>query len=111
MSLTALRISVAVVCVAGIAGMIVGSIADSNGVALTFGLLSAAATITLIFATAVRISPAPVVTLGRDEAQAELVEERVRALVAGGADELAVRELVRESVRLGEPSARRNVSR
>ena len=39
--------------VAGIAGMIVGSIADNNGVAITFGLITAVAAVGLILVTAV----------------------------------------------------------
>ena len=48
-----IRRLVIVVFVAGIAGMIVGSIADNNGVAITFGLITAAAAVGLILVTAV----------------------------------------------------------
>jgi hypothetical protein len=51
-SLRAIRRAVIVVCVVGIAGMIVGSIADNNGTAITFGLITAVAAIGLIAATA-----------------------------------------------------------
>ena len=53
MSINALRVIVIVVCGLGIAGMIVASIADSTGAALTFGLLTATAVIVLIAVTAV----------------------------------------------------------
>ena len=83
------------VCGAGIAGMIVGSVADNNAVALTFGLVTAAAVLCLIVATAV--SPAP----RFDDDRAARVEELIGRLVSAGADEAAVRALAREAVRLG----------
>jgi hypothetical protein len=83
---------------AGIAGMIAGSIADNNGVAVTFGLLVAAAALVLVVATA--INPArPLGTF--DPAVATAVEEQVQSLVDAGADETAVRHLVRDAVTLG----------
>jgi hypothetical protein len=48
-----IRWLVIVVFVAGIAGMIIGSIADNNGVAITFGLTTAVAAVGLILVTAV----------------------------------------------------------
>jgi hypothetical protein len=51
-SLRAIRRAVIVVCVIGIAGMIIGSIADNNGTAITFGLITAVAVVGLIAATA-----------------------------------------------------------
>ena len=105
------------VFVAGIAGMIVGSIADNNGVAITFGLITAAAAVGLILVTAVAgpeafrkgarrgtaspPGPADPSGGGVDEGAAALVEEQVERLLAAGADEAAVRELVRRSVTLG----------
>jgi multisubunit Na+/H+ antiporter MnhB subunit len=86
------------VCVVGIAGMIVGSVADDNAVALTFGLITAAAVACLMVATAV--SPAPQASQV-DEAQAARVEELVGLAVAQGAAEETVRTLVGEAVRLG----------
>jgi hypothetical protein len=53
MTIGALRVIVVVVCGLGIAGMIVSSIADSTGAALTFGLVTATAVIVLIAVTAV----------------------------------------------------------
>src|SRR5436190_6924274 len=84
------------VCIAGIAGMIVTSIADSAGGALTFGLLTAAAALGMILVTAV--------TNGGRAGGEELglaLEDRVAALVEAGADERAVRRLVRDAGRLG----------
>ena len=48
-----LRRLVLVVFVGGIAGMIVGSIADNNGIAITFGLITAVAAICLMLVTSV----------------------------------------------------------
>lgn len=89
---------VAVVFVGGIAGMVVGSVMDNNGTAVTFGLLTAVGALCLILATAL--------TTGQpadrfDDARAAEVERRVEALVREGADEPSVRELVRASVLLG----------
>ena len=92
----AVRAVVIAVCVAGIAGMIAGSIADNNAVAMTFGLLAAVAALCLIVASAVT-SPGPV---DPDLAGAD-VEARVARLVEQGADEAAVRGLVRAAVDLG----------
>jgi hypothetical protein len=101
-SARAVRRVVVAVCVVGIAGMIAGSVADDNDVALTFGLLTAAAVACLMVATAVGTggagggAEAPF-----DEDQARRVEDLVGGLVAGGVEEARVRELVAEAVRLG----------
>ncbi|MBV8162528.1 MAG: hypothetical protein JO265_16540 [Acidimicrobiia bacterium] len=92
------------VCVAGVAGMIAGSVADNNDVALTFGLITAAAVVCLMVATAVSPPTGPVRAATFDEGQAARVEELVARLVADGAREDAVRELVGEAVRLGRGS-------
>jgi hypothetical protein len=105
------------VFVIGIGGMIAGSIADNNGFAITFGLITAAAALGLILVTAV----APPGAFGRrdghgtqgsatppttavDDRAAVLVEEQVGQLVSAGADEGQVRELVRRAVSLGRRS-------
>ncbi|HUP87090.1 MAG TPA: hypothetical protein VM143_15665 [Acidimicrobiales bacterium] len=85
------------VCVAGIAGMIVSSIADNDGAALTAGLVSAVAVLCLIVTTAVT-GPLGV---GIEDQLAEDLETRVEALVADGADEGDVRAAVAAAVRLG----------
>lgn len=82
----------------GIAGMIAGSIADNNGVAITFGLVVAVAALVLMVATAINPARPPGAV---DDAVARRVEAHVERLVAAGADEAAVRELVREAVTLG----------
>jgi hypothetical protein len=89
------------VCGLGVAGMIVSSVADDNGAALTFGLVTAAAVACLMVATAVGGPGSGGRGLPPDELQAERVEGLVRQVVAAGADEPLVRTLVREAVRLG----------
>lgn len=97
MSVSLLRRIVIVVCGCGIAGMIVSSIADSTAAAMTFGLLAAVAAGGLILVTAVVGPP-----VERPDADlAEAVETELDALTASGADEPALRELVRKAVLLG----------
>jgi hypothetical protein len=92
------------VCAVGIAGMIGGSAVDNSDLALTFGLITAAAVLCLMVATAVA---APATTQhaasagGFDEGQAARVEHLVERLVVEGAPEDALRQLVSEAVRLG----------
>jgi hypothetical protein len=97
MGAVAIRRSLVAVCVAGIAGMIVTSIADSPSGALTFGLLTAVAAFGMIVITAVTNGGA---ARSEDEL-GEAVEDRVQALVEAGADERSVRALVRDAVELG----------
>lgn len=108
------RIVVAV-CVCGVAGLIVTSILDRTGAAVTIGLVTAGAVVCLIVATAVAPPPTVASTASTppppahgavDEEQAAQVERSVAELVAGGADEAAVRDLVRESLRLGRGEGR-----
>lgn len=94
-----IRPLVLVVFVGGIAGMIVGSIADNNGIAVTFGLVTAVAAICLMLVTSVTAGVEATVRF--DEAMAESMEQRIGALVESGADEQAVRDLVRDAVLLG----------
>ncbi len=86
----------------GIAGMIGGSIADNNGVAVTFGLVTAAAALALIAVSAVAPAPAPARHI--DEADARELEARIQSLVAAGADESEVRQLVRFALAAGRGS-------
>lgn len=94
----AIRIAVIVVCVGGIAGMIATSITDHNGAAITFGLVTAVAILCQMVATTVAnelaAGPAP-------DTEGALLEAKVAELVAAGADESVVRDLVRQAVRLG----------
>jgi hypothetical protein len=96
----AVRRVVIALCGVGVAGMIVSSITDNTGAALTFGLVTAAAVACLMVATAVA-GPGGGRNLPPDELQAERVEGLVRQVVAAGAEEPLVRTLVREAVRLG----------
>ena len=101
MSPRLVRRTVYAVFVIGIVGMIVGSIADNNGVAVTFGLVTAIAATALILITSV-VPPdgfAPPVHF--DEQSAARLEEQITGLVEAGADEDEVRQLVRDAVRLG----------
>jgi hypothetical protein len=118
-SVKTVRTVALVICVAGIAGMIVTSILNHNGAAVTFGLVSAVAVVCAMVAKAVAADterrlaqPGPADTdasRGADgpepgpksEALAEVVEGQVQAVIAAGADEAAVRQLVGEAVRLG----------
>lgn len=93
------RRTVIAVFVAGIAGMIVGSIQDNNGIAVTFGLVTAVAAICLMLVTS--IGSPDTAPLQFDERDAADIERRVASLVESGVDEEALRELIRRAVRLG----------
>jgi hypothetical protein len=106
----AIRISVIAVCVGGIIGMIVTSATNHNGAAVTFGLVTAVAILCQMTATTVlnEVTGAPGAPIGDADRDAAELEERISGLVAAGADEQAVRDLVRHAVRLGrrmEPAA------
>ena len=88
------------VCVAGIAGMIVSSIADNTGAAMTFGLVTAVAVLCLMVATSVT-GAARVGAESHLEALSDEVETKVAELTEKGADETELRQLVRAAVRLG----------
>lgn len=98
MTLRALRTICAAVFVCGIAGLIIGSVIDNNGAVLTVGLVTVVAAVSLLAASAVvRREPIDAFT----EADAERLESSVQQLVAAGAPEGDVRNLVREAMRLG----------
>ncbi|MCU1375918.1 MAG: hypothetical protein JWO68_3204 [Actinomycetia bacterium] len=97
MGAAGIRRALNAVCALGVAGMIVTSIADSPGGALTFGLVTAVAAFGIIVVTAVTNGGAA----RSDDELGEAVEDRVQALVEAGADERAVRALVRDAVQLG----------
>jgi hypothetical protein len=105
----AVRRVVVVIGLGGIAGIIAGSIADNTGLAITSGLIGAIAVGFLILLTA---------AVGReafarpddgadrrptrfDDQLARDVERRVDRLVAGGADEAELRQLVTRASELG----------
>ncbi len=98
MSPRAIRSLALIVSAVGIAGIIAGSIADNNGVAVTSGLVTAAGVVVILLVTSVagperlRKHPPPLLF---DEEQAAAVEDRIAHLVAAGADEEEVRALVR----------------
>jgi uncharacterized membrane protein YebE (DUF533 family) len=111
MSATTIRRIAVLVCAGGIAGMIVSSILNHNGTAITFGLITATAVLCSMVATAVAADTARTAAGRRassagpvDEEQAMAVETLVQQLVAAGAQEGTVRDLVRQSVRLGRGS-------
>lgn len=98
------------VFVLGIAGMIAGSIADNNGTAITFGLITAVAALGLVLVTSVS-PPGSLTKSGTvaptevDERLAADLEQRIAELVAGGADEEGVRKLVGRAVEMGRHTA------
>lgn len=100
MSPRAVRRVVLAVCVAGIAGMIVSSIADNNGAAMTAGIVTAVAVLCLIVATAVT-GGGKVGAEAHLELLASQVEEHVEVVVSQGANEDDVRRLVGAAVKLG----------
>ena len=104
MTARAVRLAVLVVCGLGIAGMIVTSITGHNGAAVAFGLITAAAILCSMVATAVASGGTPAGGRGYDERQAALVEDLVQGLVDEGVDEGEVRNLVRQAIRLGRGS-------
>jgi hypothetical protein len=93
------------ICVGGIAGMIVGTVAadNNNGVVITFGLVTAVSILALMAASSALLHAKrePAATGVVDESLAEGVEVQVNALVGAGADEAALRRLVGDAVRLG----------
>jgi hypothetical protein len=102
MPLRVIRTVVIVLCAGGIVGMIVASVAgNNNGWVVTFGLITAASVVLLMAFSASARSAAADRDRGPDEALAEQVEGRIHDLVETGADETAVRDLVRHAVRLG----------
>lgn len=102
-SLRVIRWVCAVVFVCGIAGIIVSSINGNNeGWVVTIGLTTTLAAITLIIASTVasrlRI-PA------FNEVAAEKLETLISTEVANGANEDALRDIVRRAVELGRQSS------
>jgi hypothetical protein len=78
--------------------LIIGSVLNNNGAVLTVGLLTVVAAVSLLAASAVaRREPIDAF----EEADAERLESSVQDLVAAGAPETDVRNLVREAMRLG----------
>jgi hypothetical protein len=98
------------VCGGGIVGMIITSATHHNGAAITFGIVTAIAILCQMTATTVvnELKHAPTAPITTESARldenAAALEERITALVGAGAEETAVRDLVRQAVRLGRES-------
>lgn len=93
-----IRATCVVLMVSGIPALIVSSIRGNNeGWVVTFGMITAAASLLLMATSAVASSHR---VDAFNEAIAERVESRVRELVAAGADERTVRDLVRDALDL-----------
>ena len=90
-----LKVVLRLVAAAGIPGIIVGSIAENDAVAITFGSITAVAALGLILVTAATSGPTA-------DLVGEAVEARIARLVAAGADEREVRALVGDAVRIGQ---------
>lgn len=92
-----------VFCVAGIAGMIITSIAESIDAAIAFGFVGAAGALALLLVGV--LVPAVERAASWNEDMAADVEERVQRLVAAGAVEDEVRAAVAAATELGRRSA------
>jgi hypothetical protein len=106
MTLRVLRIVVIVVCVTAIAGMVAGSVANNDGLAITSGLVAGVAVVVLMAATFGARDAGTSAVYGQidspvDEERAAALEAQIQALVDRGTDETALRALVGEAVRLG----------
>ena len=97
-SLRLIRISCLTLMLSGIPALIVSSIRGNNeGWVLTFGMISAIASIIFM---AVSAATSTKRLDAFDDVVAERVEQRIRMLVEAGANETDVRNLVRESMSL-----------
>ncbi|HUR76657.1 MAG TPA: hypothetical protein VMZ22_01820 [Acidimicrobiales bacterium] len=100
-AVTRLRSAVIAVCAAAIPTMIVGSVLERNGIALTAGLCAAVAVGCLLVATAVAPIPRPITA----EDEAARVEALIGEVTAQGADEATARSLAQAAIRLGRAQA------
>jgi hypothetical protein len=99
LAIRVIRVVCTLCFIGGIAGMIVASLADNNiNAVLTAGIISAIAAIVLL---AVSTVSAQRRLTEFDDADAEILEHGIRRLTDAGADEHAVRELVRRAIDLG----------
>ena len=78
--------------------MIVGSVKDNNGIAITAGMFGAVGILCLVVGNAIHLGTN---AGGAQDALAAELEARVGELIAIGADEAAARGIVRRAVRLG----------
>lgn len=103
-----IRRVIAGVFIVGIAGMIAANIMDRPGPAVTVGLITATAALNLIVLTATGSNRSgPETPVRFDEETAASVERQIVALVDAGADEDALRDIVRRAVAMGADAARR----
>jgi dipeptide/tripeptide permease len=105
--LKVVRILVIAICVMGIAGMIIGSLADNNnGAVVTFGLVAAVASLVLMsFTLATRSALRSALAPDQRPVEAfdgEELERRIQSMVAAGADEADIRALVGQAIRFGQ---------
>jgi len=95
--------------VSGTIGMIVSSILESTGGAITFGLLTAVAAIALVLVTSVSppgaLAKPNSASASTDDRVAADLESRITALIDSGADEDQVRRLVSRSIEYGRGGA------
>ncbi len=98
-ALKRIRVLCAVIFVAGIAGIIVTSIvSNNNGGIISIGLITSLAALVLITASTIATNKR---IDAFDDVAAEQLEQQVVALVASGANEDAVRAVVRSAIDLG----------
>ena len=99
MTLSFLRRTTALCIVSAIASMIVFSIRNNIGAAMTAGTIGAIASLCLIVGTAVATG---LTGGGSGDGLAADIEARVHELVAAGVDQHTARSIVRTAVRLGQ---------
>ena len=99
MTLSLLRRVTGVCIVAGIAGMIVFSVRENIGAAMTAGTIAAFASVCLMTGTAIHVG---LIGGGSGDGLAAELEARVQELVAAGVDRPTAQSIVRKAVRLGE---------
>ena len=98
MTISLLRRISTVFIVGSIAGMIVMSVKNNIGGAITAGVIGAAAILCLMTGNAIHVGNN---AGGAQEALAAELEARVEDLIAAGANETAARNVVNKAVRLG----------
>ena len=87
-------------CIVGaVASMIVFSVRNNIGAAMTAGTIGAMASVCLIVGTAIAVG---LTGGGSGDGLAADIEARVHELVAVGVDQQAARSIVRNAVRLGQ---------
>ncbi len=106
LALRNIRIICSIVFVAGIAGMIITSIAGNNvGLVNTIGGTTAISALVLLVATLSANTTRPEVF---DDAAAERLELKIAELAKSGVDEKELRDLVRLAMQLRETTRRNN---